>query len=71
MCNCIQEMISKMENDGFENIEPPVDLVSGRLCLTFIGNKKGKKRKREIPVLLSRCPMCGKLYEEREAENNE
>ena len=54
-------MIDKIVEKGFENVEAPVELLSGRLYLTFTGNKKGQK-KREIPVLLSKCPFCGKEY---------
>lgn len=66
-CDCLQNAISKMEQNGFENIEPPLEILSGRLYLSFSGNKKGQKRKREIPVLLSKCPFCGKEYEFKEA----
>lgn len=71
MCNCIEEMISKIEQNGFENVEAPQELLTGRLYLTFTGNKEGQKKRRDIPVTLSKCPMCGKLYEESEVENNE
>ena len=64
MCNCVQEMIDKITEKGFENVEAPVELLSGRLYLTFTGYKKGQKKQREIPVLLSKCPMCGKEYKE-------
>lgn len=62
MCNCVQKMISKMTEKGFENVEAPIELLSGRLYLSFSGNKKGQKKKREIPVLLSKCPFCGAEY---------
>lgn len=65
-CDCLQNAISKMEQNGFENIEPPLEILSGRLYLSFSGNKKGQKKKREIPVLLSKCPFCGKEYENKE-----
>ena len=67
VCGCLQNAILKMEQNGFENIEPPLEFLSGRLYLSFSGNKKGQKRKREIPVLLSKCPFCGKEYENKEA----
>ena len=63
MCNCIQEMISEITEKGFENVEAPIELLSGRLYLEFTGNKKGQKKKRTIPVLLSKCPICGEEYE--------
>lgn len=40
-CDCLQNSISKMEQNGFENIEPPLEILSGRLYLSFSGNKKG------------------------------
>ena len=66
-CACLKNAIEKMEQNGFENIEPPLEILSGRLYLSFGGNKKGQKKKREIPVLLSKCPFCGKEYENKEA----
>ena len=63
MCNCIETMIKNMKEKGFENVEPPIEFLGGRLYLSFAGNKKGQKKKREIPVLFSKCPMCGQSYE--------
>lgn len=61
-CNCLQNIILKLEENGFDNIEPPLEVLSGRLYLSFSGNIKNQKKKREIPVLLSKCPFCGKAY---------
>ncbi len=65
-CNCVEETIKILEERGFENIEPPLELLSGRLYLSFRGKSKGKNKEREIPILLSKCPFCGKKYEGRD-----
>ena len=31
--------------------------------MTFTGNKKGQKTQRDIPVFLTKCPICGEVYE--------
>ena len=67
MCDCIQKMIDNITEKGFENVGAPVELLYGRLYLTFTGKKKGQKREREIPVLLSKCPLCGERYEDKNA----
>lgn len=65
MCDCVQKMIDGITEKGFENVEAPIELLSGRLYLTFTGNKNGQKKTREIPVLLSKCPLCGERYEDK------
>lgn len=64
MCDCVQKMIDYITEKGFENVEAPIELLSGRLYLTFTGNKNGQKKTREIPVLLPKCPLCGERYED-------
>lgn len=63
MCNCISEIRAKIEKNGYENVTPPIDILGGRAYLTFTGNKKGQKSQREIPVFLTKCPICGEVYE--------
>jgi len=63
MCNCMKEMEQKLvEKCGFDEVDAPVELLSGRVYLTFIARRNGKKDK-EVPVMLSKCPICGKEYE--------
>lgn len=50
------------EATGFEDITPPIDYFTGRLYLPFFGKKPGIKKKYEIPLLLEKCPFCGKEY---------
>lgn len=63
MCNCLEEKIQQMkEATGYEEITPPIDYLSGRLYLPFFGKKPGVKKKYETPLLLEKCPFCGKAY---------
>ena len=63
MCNCLEDKIKEMrEVTGDEEITTPIDYLSGRLYLSFSGKKPGIKKKYEIPLLLSKCPFCGKEY---------
>ncbi|MDU7031307.1 hypothetical protein [uncultured Robinsoniella sp.] len=63
MCNCLKEKIKEMkEATGCKEITPPIDYLSGRLYLPFFGEKPGVKKKYEIPLLLEKCPFCGKAY---------
>jgi len=63
MCKCLYEAAKRMEENGYEDVEPPIELLSGRAYLNFAGKKKGKKKQQEIPLLLSRCPICGEKYD--------
>ena len=66
MCNCMDEAIKKMqEAKDYENVEAPTDILSGRAYLEFTVKEKGKKKERKMPVVLSRCPFCGKPYDEK------
>lgn len=63
MCNCLEDKIKEMQEvTGYEEITPPIDYLSGRLYLPFFGKKPGVKKKNEIPLLLEKCPFCGKEY---------
>lgn len=54
----------------YENISPPIELLSGKLYLDFTADKpfRNKKVQAKIPVLLSKCPFCGEKYEDKEAK---
>lgn len=59
MCNCINEVCQKLkEKTGYESIEPPVEVCSGRLYLNFTSMTKDGKEV-NVPLLLSKCPWCG------------
>ena len=65
MCNCMDDVIKQMkEMMDLEYVEPPVGLTTDKAYLEFTVKEKGKKRERKLPVLLSRCPFCGELYDE-------
>ena len=67
MCNCMNEAIEKIQKTGrYESVEAPTDLLSGKAYLEFVVMENGKKRERKMPVLLSRCPFCGELYDEKQ-----
>ena len=63
MCNCVQNVIKKIEEEGFEGVSAPTGLLTGKIYIEFIGKKKGQKKLRKIPVQLAICPFCGKEYE--------
>jgi hypothetical protein len=64
VCNCMKEMEQKLiEKAECEEADGPVELLSGRAYITFTVRKIGKKKEEKIPVMLSRCPFCGKEYE--------
>lgn len=66
MCNCMDEILEKMcEMENIEQVLPPIEVISERAYLEFTVKKKGKKRERKMPVLLSRCPFCGEPYDEK------
>lgn len=70
MCNCMNEMVYKLktmnEKIDYDYIFPPIEMFSGRAYITFIAKKKGKKKEDKVPVLLSKCPLCGKKYEDKD-----
>ena len=63
MCNCIYDMKKRLEEKGYEHVQPPVEILSGRVYISFTAREPGKKREREVPILLSKCPICGMKYE--------
>ncbi|EXG86187.1 hypothetical protein K413DRAFT_3009 [Clostridium sp. ASBs410] len=63
MCNCMNEMEQKLvDKVGCGEAYAPVELLSGGVYLKFTVRRNGKKDK-EVPVMLSKCPICGKEYE--------
>jgi hypothetical protein len=59
----MEQMKEKMD---LEYVLPPIEILSGRAFLEFEVKEKGKKRSRKTPMLLSRCPFCGKSYDEKQ-----
>lgn len=67
MCNCMNEKIEEMKTkSNLEYVFPPVEMISGRAALEFTIKEAGKKKARKIPLLLLRCPFCGKEYDEKQ-----
>lgn len=67
MCNCMNEKIEQMkEKFDLEEVVPPMELFSGRAILEFEVKEKCKKRSIKMPMILSRCPFCGKSYDEKQ-----
>lgn len=65
MCDCIKEICYKIkEAGGYVNVDPPVELISGRVYLSFMCREFGKKKTKEIPLMLSKCPFCGEEYKQ-------
>ncbi len=67
MCNCMKELEQKfIEKLGFEEANAPVELLSGRAYLSFAVREAGKNKTKQMPMLLSKCPICGQEYEKNE-----
>ena len=65
MCDCIKEICYKIkEAGGYVNVDPPVELLSGRVYLSFTCREFGKKKTKEIPLMLSKCPFCVEEYKQ-------
>ena len=67
MCKCLYEKAEQMkEVGGYEEVFPPIEMLSGRAYMMFTVKEKGKKREKQIPMLLAKCPICGEEYKKRE-----
>jgi hypothetical protein len=63
MCNCMKELEQKfIEKLGYEEADAPVEMLSGRAYLSFTVREEGKKKTKLIPMMLSKCPICGQEY---------
>ena len=66
MCNCLNEKAEEMRKlMGYEYVEPPIEFLSGRAYLSFSVIEAGKKKSKELPLLLSKCPICGEEYKKK------
>lgn len=67
MCDCMKKMEQRFIDEmGFEEAEAPVELLSGRVYLSFTVRRKGKANTKQMYVMLSKCPICGEGYEKTE-----
>jgi hypothetical protein len=70
-CDCVKNMVEQIQklNPDVANIYAPEEFCSGRLYLNFTGERtiRGKQKKVDIPILLSKCPFCGEKYDELES----
>lgn len=39
-----------------------LEMLSGRAYMLFTVKEHGKKREKQVPMLLLKCPICGKPY---------
>jgi len=66
-CDRLNQTIEgiKKQFPHYKNIAPPIELLSGKMYLTFTADKPhGIKMKQvDVAMLLSRCPLCGEKYE--------
>lgn len=69
-CDCVAQVIEGIKESypGYEDITPPIELLSGKIYLNFTAEipYRGKKKQVDIPILLSKCPFCGKPYVKEE-----
>ena len=71
MCNCMDEITERLkEKMGYEYVGAPVEMLSGRTFITFYCKEPGKKKDKEMPMLLSRCPFCGEKYPDEDNLEN-
>ena len=69
-CACLYEKAEQMkEVGGYEEVFPPIEILSGRAYMMFTVKEHGKKKEKQVPMLLSKCPICGKQYEERKIDS--
>lgn len=62
-CACLYEKAEEMKKaGGYEEVFPPVEMLSGRAYMMFTVKEHGKKREKQVPMLLLNCPICGKPY---------
>lgn len=67
-CDCHKIIIDgiKKQYPEYQNIVPPIELLSGRIYSNFTADKpsRGKMKQVDVPVLLSKCPFCGRKYKD-------
>ena len=69
-CACLYEKAEEMKQvGGYEEVFPPIEILSGRAYMMFTVKEHGKKKEKQVPMLLSKCPICGKQYEERKIDS--
>ena len=62
-CACLYEKAEEMKQvGGYEEVFPPIEIISGRAYMMFTVKERGKKREKQVPMLLLKCPICGKPY---------
>ena len=67
MCDCMRKLEQRfIEEQGCEEANAPVELLSGRVYLSFTVRMKGKINTKQMYLMLSKCPICGKEYEKAE-----
>jgi hypothetical protein len=70
MCDCQRFIAGQLQSKGYENPQNMnLELLSGRTFSQWEIVAAG--RKRQVPVLHSFCPHCGKPYIKPEAEEIE
>lgn len=63
MCDCMNEIMQRMkESQGYKWIAPPMEMFSGKTYITFTVIEAGGKKRKEVPLLLEKCPFCGEKY---------
>lgn len=62
MCECIKRIIDGIEEQGYKNVQAPIEYLSGKTYSDFTYDKPirgGKFKQSTFPVLNSFCPFCG------------
>ena len=65
-CNCKEKIQEKFRElyPNAASIFGQYEMLSGRAYMEFEITMEGKKKPKKVPLLLSRCPHCGKPYDE-------
>lgn len=72
MCRCLFEKAEQIkEIGGYKEVFPPIEILSGRAYMMFTVKEHGKEKEKQVPMLLLKCPICGKAYEKKGEKENE
>ncbi len=64
ICSCMKDTeLSIKEQNGYEEVNAPVNLFTGQPYLTYSVRKPGVKKEKDLVVYCNYCPFCGQAYD--------